>query len=117
MKLRRTFRILSSLLLLLASTLALPQLSGGRLETMRLLTAETGWASTAHQLFWTADRGHTWKDITPKAANEDTIASVFFLNPSTGWVLFSRYDEPEPRFDLAATTNGGNRWSVRRVTM
>jgi len=85
---------------------------GGRLESMKLLGTDVGWASTAHQLFWTTDGARTWKDITPKVEGENSMTFVFFLDTATGWVLLSRYDEPEPRFDLASTTNGGKTWTV-----
>ena len=89
------------------------QFHGGRLETMKLLTADVGWTASESHLFWTTDAGRTWRDITPEVDDDDGIASVFFLNTSTGWVLFSRYDEPQPFFDLASTKDGGRTWSVK----
>jgi hypothetical protein len=34
----------------------------GRIESMKLLTAEAGWAATRTNLFWTTDDGQHWKD-------------------------------------------------------
>ena len=96
-----------------SSLLSASQFHGGRLETMKLLTADVGWTASESHLFWTTDAGHTWKDITPEVDDDDGIASVFFLDTSTGWVLFSRYEELQPFFDLASTRDGGKTWSVK----
>jgi photosystem II stability/assembly factor-like uncharacterized protein len=92
----------------------------GRIESMKLLTAEAGWASTRTNLFWTTDDGQHWKDITPKpAATGEAISATFFLDSSSGWVLFasSSTGEGQPRFDIASTTDAGNRWTLSRVNV
>jgi len=85
--------------------------SGNGIQSMKLLTRDVGWASSRQKVFWTSDAGRHWKDITPHAEDRESIASVFFLDGSRGWVLFSEYDEPQPRFDLATTTDAGGNWS------
>jgi len=90
----------------------------GRIESMKLLTADVGWAATNKKLFWTTDGGAQWKDITPKLDHKrQMVSSVFFLDPSTGWVLLSCGDDRDPIaddvcFEFAATTNAGESWSV-----
>jgi len=91
------------------------QSNKGRLETMKLLTSNAGWASTAHRVFRTADGGAHWRDITPETKVENQVASVFFLDSSTGWVLLSQPAEARTRFLVAATTNGGESWSINPV--
>jgi len=86
-----------------------------RLQSMKLLTPEVGWAAD-QRLFWTANGGGDWKDITPKKPVEgEEIGSIFFLDTSAGWVLLSRYAEPEPRFDLVSTTGAGQSWWTTRT--
>ncbi len=88
----------------------------GLLGSMKLLRAGTGWAATPTHLFWTSSGGQEWKDITPKAKNAlQRIASVFFLDTSTGWVLLACADQADEAkddtcFEVAATTNAGGSW-------
>jgi photosystem II stability/assembly factor-like uncharacterized protein len=90
----------------------------GRIESMKLLTPEVGWAATNKKLFWTTDGGAQWKDITPKINHkEQHISSVFFLNSSTGLVLLSCNDARDPMaddvcFEFASTNNSGQHWSI-----
>ncbi len=112
--LRWTFTLLFALLLCAIAAAQQP----GELESMKLLTPEVGWTATAQRLFWTTNAGGDWKDITPKTSfPEEEIASAFFLDTSRGWVLLSHRAEPEPRFDLASTTNAGESWSITRLNV
>jgi photosystem II stability/assembly factor-like uncharacterized protein len=83
------------------------------LQWMHLLSPGVGWVTSSGALFWTTDNGRHWKNITPHG--DGGIASVFFLDTSTGWVLMSRYEEPEPRFDLAFTRDSGVTWSLTHL--
>jgi photosystem II stability/assembly factor-like uncharacterized protein len=91
--------------------------TAGRIESMRLLTPDVGWAATLSHLFWTTDDGLHWTDITPKASKAGaTISAVFFLDPSSGWVLLSHSaGDEQPEFELATTTNAGTEWSTSRI--
>jgi photosystem II stability/assembly factor-like uncharacterized protein len=90
----------------------------GQIESMKLLTADTGWAATRNTLFWTADGGASWKDITPKLNHKHQIlSSVFFLDVSRGWALISCSDDHDIAADnscfaLASTADAGETWSV-----
>src|SRR5271169_2395984 len=57
----------------------------------KLLTSTTGWAANDQVLFRTTDGGVTWKDITPPNPHhtryDGVLASVFFLDANSGWVL------------------------------
>jgi photosystem II stability/assembly factor-like uncharacterized protein len=78
---------------------------------MKLLTPEVGWAATTRsQLFWATNGGQQWRDVTPRAVTpEEKITAIFFLDSSTGWMLFTdgKSNDDQPRFHLAATTDGG----------
>jgi photosystem II stability/assembly factor-like uncharacterized protein len=90
----------------------------GRIESIKLLTADTGWAATNKKLFWTTDGGAQWKDITPKLNHkEQHVSSVFFLDASTGWVLLNCGDGRDRMvddvcFEFALTKTAGENWSV-----
>jgi photosystem II stability/assembly factor-like uncharacterized protein len=92
--------------------------STGPIESMKLLTTDTGWAATRNKLFWTSDGGASWKDITPSANHKhQMVSSVFFLDASTGWALLSCSDGRDMAADsscfaLASTADAGESWSV-----
>jgi len=98
----------------------------GRVQSMKLLTVDVGWATIdsvslpggqTGRLFWTSDAGANWKDITPPAQPAARIESVFFLDPERGWVLLldlSRGGDTT-RFEVASTSNAGASWSISRV--
>ncbi len=82
---------------------------------IQMLTRQVGWAFLGGRLFWTADSGGQWKDISPATAPPEVIASFCFLDTSTGWVLLAGADGDNTRFDLASTTNAGESWSIKPV--
>lgn len=105
--------------------------TAGRIESMKLLTADTGWAATRNKLFWTTDGGANWKDITPKLDHqEQQVSSVFFLDSTTGWILMHCGDNLFPSndplalksdrdlrrddtcFEFASTRDAGESWSI-----
>jgi photosystem II stability/assembly factor-like uncharacterized protein len=114
----KQLRLVSSLLLTLCVCRATHAQQAGRIESMKLLTTNVGWAATNKKLFWTADGGAQWKDITPKINHKrQMISSVFFLNVSTGWVLLNCGDDrdvlaDEGCLDLASTSDSGETWST-----
>ena len=92
------------LALFLGSLLSLS--SAQQVQSMKLLTPRVGWFATNGHLFWTASGGKEWKDITPNTASKETISSVFFLDTSTGWVLFVHGDKnDQAHFELASTAD------------
>jgi photosystem II stability/assembly factor-like uncharacterized protein len=109
--------LVPSLLLIVCLCATVSAQQAGRIESMKLLTPDVGWAATARNLFWTVDSGQHWKDIAPKFGPGQSIDSVFFQDASTGWVLLIGEDAgaDEPRFDLASTANAGTNWSISRV--
>ncbi len=114
----KQLHLVFSLLLTLCVCSATQAQQAGRIESMKLLTPEVGWAATNKKLFWTVDGGASWKDITPKADHKgQAVSSVFFLDTSTGWVVLKCGDDrdvlaDEGCFALASTTDAGETWSV-----
>jgi photosystem II stability/assembly factor-like uncharacterized protein len=91
----------------------------GKLQSMKLMTSTEGWAADDHHLFWTADAGSTWSEITPKIKAHQNIDNVFFLNTAKGWILLVNFSpgDYEANFDLAATQNAGRSWSITHVNV
>src|SRR5579863_4794734 len=111
MQVMRTSLALSLLLCLCVCTGVAAQQASG-IESMKLLTPEIGWASSGSSLFWTTDNGQHWKDIAPRTKEREEIASVFFLDNFAGWVLLvDEAQADKPKFDVAATSDGGRNWS------
>jgi probable HAF family extracellular repeat protein len=113
-----TFQIL--LVGLVFSLVATHSASGSpaALNSMKLLTANTGWASSAHSVSWTTDAGKNWKDITPQRSPKALVGDVFFLDISMGWVLLSHSNENDERqFEIAFTEDSGATWSSSPVIL
>ncbi|MGH7814008.1 MAG: hypothetical protein ACREQI_08405 [Candidatus Binataceae bacterium] len=93
-----------------------------KVSKMKLLAPGVGWALTymgGTRLFWTTDNGANWKNITPPFPRgwNWNISDVFFVDASSGWVLFSRSHEPTAEFAMASTTDAGATWSEWKVVM
>lgn len=103
--------VLLSFLNLLGFVVGLAQAT---VDSMQLLSPQTGWASTGRQLLWTTDAGLHWKDITPAGGPDRSLVHVAFLDTSRGWALLvHHYPGSElPRFDLASTADTGASWSI-----
>jgi photosystem II stability/assembly factor-like uncharacterized protein len=106
---------------LLLFAISCPAASGQQIQSMKLLTSQVGWVSTNQTLFWTADGGANWKDITPKLKHKwQAVSSVYFLDVSRGWVVLSCADHlgsknerlDDTCFEIASTTDAGGNWSV-----
>src|SRR5689334_11328738 len=96
----------------------------GQVKSMKLLTADVGWAATQNHLFWTRDGGAHWKDITPRSKTPRLVASVFFLDPSNGWSLLAHSAKENPEtgvsetlFELASTDNAGESWAIKPLAI
>ncbi len=91
--------------------------SAQQVQSMKLLSAQVGWAHSGRHLYWTTDGGTHWKDIAPSQSPKQIIVDVMFLKTEMGWALLSGGDEnsDEPEFDLASTTNGGKDWLTMPV--
>lgn len=104
--------------LLFVFLLCVPAVCQGR--SMQLLAPNVGWALAGQNLYWTTDGGNSWKEVTPPLPfPRARIVCVFFRGTSNGWVLLAGdiAGSPDPRFDLATTTNAGERWSVAEVDL
>lgn len=91
----------------------------------------SGWVLHHDTLFWTADGGNNWSDITPiplgvlRAGLR--VQSVFFLDTQQGWAVIS-YEKREPSstiqsflrpktlYQVAQTVDSGQTWSFTPLT-
>jgi len=102
-----------------------------RIESMKLLAPNTGWAASKSHLYWTLDNGANWKDITPKAKHPwQEISSAFFLDSAKGWVVLNCADHvrrvqgrdlplgeysDSKCFEIASTADSGQSWTMARL--
>lgn len=82
-------------------------------EPARQVDADKEGCMTFH-LFVTNDSGQTWRDITPPSMPTRNIGQVFFLDASHVWMLSTDAlaDEPNTRFYLLSTQDGGKHWQT-----
>jgi len=78
-----------------------------QVQSMHLLTANSGWVAGSKNLLWTKDAGQHWTDITPPSRNAGAIGSVFFLDELQGWVVQSTARGSE----VSRTSDGGVSWA------
>jgi photosystem II stability/assembly factor-like uncharacterized protein len=112
MRMTRTLLVVA-LLLLPAGAQAQVQ------DSMKLLAPDIGWAERGGALYWTTDDGARWRDITPQLAQNERLGKVFFLDPSTGWMVIDHPQDPweKLRFALASTRDAGRTWSRTGISL
>jgi hypothetical protein len=96
------------------------------LRSTRLVSPGTGWVivnepsdhpasyddCAFQHLYWTDNDGQTWREITPPHMPTRNIGQVFFLDRSHGWIIATGAgnEEPDARFYLLTTDDGGKTW-------
>jgi photosystem II stability/assembly factor-like uncharacterized protein len=88
------------------STPVAAQSSSSELRQFDLVTPQEGWALQGQRLYWTADNGARWVDITPPTTTKTAIHRAFFQDRAHGWVVLS---EPSGLM-LARTDDTGRIW-------
>jgi photosystem II stability/assembly factor-like uncharacterized protein len=92
--------------------------SAQQIQSMKLLTAQAGWAKSGQHLYWTADGGAHWKDITPPMSSKQSLSGVFFLDTSVGWAVLSYpNNKGEQQFRAASTADAGATWSSSPIKL
>jgi len=80
------------------------------LVDISMFDQKNGWGVTETSLVRTLDGGLTWYDITPPGVNRlGYSASIFFLDPDTGWVVIAGPDYLNGTLNY--TIDGGLNWS------
>ncbi len=77
--------------------------------------AKSAIAYTSDVVFRTDDAGATWHVLVLPASGGDVVASVFFENKRTGFVLITHASSATLK--VARTTDGGLNWTERPVTL
>jgi photosystem II stability/assembly factor-like uncharacterized protein len=94
----------------------------GALDPIRLLdqvAPGTGWAASLEHLYWTADNGRRWREITPRRVRPDELIQVaYFADRLHGWVpLMSTHQDQPPHLQVGLTGNGGASWRYAPVDL
>ena len=89
-----------------------PTAPASGIDDFHLVSADKGWLLINNQLFWTADNGGNWKDITPDGALTHRIAAVFFLDSNHAWVGLADRGALLSNFVLERTADGGVTWET-----
>lgn len=82
------------------------------LQSMQLLSADTGWVLQGEHLLWTEDSGSSWRDISPvKSGGEIEMLTAAFLDTKQGWLVQRVYDQARPpTIIVSRTADGGMSW-------
>jgi len=96
--------------------------SRGYVEPISLfdqLSPGTGWAASMTHLYWTANNGRRWREITPSRVSPDApIETVYFTDRQHGWVpLLKTPTDRRPRMQVAMTSDGGATWRYVAVDL
>jgi photosystem II stability/assembly factor-like uncharacterized protein len=75
------------------------------LQTIHMIDATTGWASTNTSLLRTTNGWRTWRDVTPHKAA--LVAGGYFLSGEEAWIAESGQ---QPGAIVSHTTDGGQTW-------
>jgi hypothetical protein len=91
----------------------LGQLAFSQVRQMALLSPNTGWTQVDNHLFYTADNGKQWADITPPAFLKQRLEAAYFLRNGHGWAIASPVDSApgvSRQRTLATTVDNGAHW-------
>ncbi len=112
-------RVISMLLALLCLTTANASADGGEylggFLSMKRVSKTSGWFASGRQVFWTNDNGTTWRNITPQLLSQSAIASVYFVDASTGFLLETgpAADPDDTVVRVSHTLDGGQHWQTQ----
>lgn len=91
-----------------------------QIQSMHLLTANTGWVAGRKSIVLTHDGGQHWAATAPLGGETGDIESVFFLDDLQGWVVSAFTGEPpqdSAAFIVSSTSDGGTTWTSRRLAV
>ncbi len=97
---------------------SLSSISQAEVNDFHLLTPDKGWLLLADSLYWTADGGKSWQDITPPRPAGASIQAITFLDEQIGFAVITGQDDTGfPTYSLARTSDGGVNWQVSQLPL
>lgn len=94
--------------------------SPAQIQSMHLLTPNTGWVAGKRTIALTHDGGQHWVTTASLGGDTGDIESVFLLNDLQGWVVSAFTGEPEQglaAFIVSSTRDGGTTWANRQLAV
>ncbi len=85
-----------------------------QLQDFKLITDQDGWLLANGSLFWSADGGRSWQNITPPLDQMTYIQGVYFLDDAqTGWAALTTLNPSgDIQYSIAKTSDQGASWQV-----
>jgi photosystem II stability/assembly factor-like uncharacterized protein len=89
------------------------------LGVLQFLNASEGWVGGSKGgLYKTVDAGKSWQKVKLDVPPDAIVNSIFFINPSVGWIIVSQEGEVFDNINtltgrILRTTDGGNSWEVQ----
>lgn len=102
-----------------STTRQMPAGTVSSLQTIHMIDATTGWASTNTSLLRTTDGWRTWKDVTPHKAT--IVGAGYFLSGEEAWISeasgLGLQAGQKPAVIVSHTTNGGQTWQSATLSV
>jgi photosystem II stability/assembly factor-like uncharacterized protein len=93
-----------------SASLASPSVvSGPSIQDFGWLSSQQGWLVADHRIYWTNDRGASWKDISPAP-----VQLAYFLPSGQGWAAANG---EQSSLEFYSTTNWGKSWEVQPISL
>ncbi len=85
-----------------------------QLQDFKLISEQDGWLLANGNLYWSADGGQSWANITPPLDGLTYIQGVYFLDDAqTGWAALTTLGENgDIQYSVAKTSDRGASWQV-----
>jgi photosystem II stability/assembly factor-like uncharacterized protein len=94
--------------------------SPSQIQSMHLLTTNTGWVAGKRSIALTHDGGQHWVTTASLGGDTGDIESVFFLNDLQGWVVSAftgEQEQDQAAFIVSSTRDGGTTWTNRQLAV
>jgi hypothetical protein len=84
---------------------------GKQIRATQLLSPREGWVLNGDHLYWTANGGSSWQDISTKLEEGHHILAFTFLDSSRGWIVLQEYAADNfGSLSIVKTEDGGLTW-------
>lgn len=89
-----------------------------QLDQFEMVDELSGWVLLESHLFWTSDAGQSWEEIGPSVPSTALVQDVEFIDPNTGWMLWTTAnDDGTANYTLAQTLDHGGTWSTHHLAL
>lgn len=85
--------------------------TGLMIESMDLLSSDSGYAVVEGQVLWTGNAGREWQAVDLGLAEPFELLGVHFADQANGWIVVRTAADGQPTLELLHTQNQGQSWA------